>query len=263
MRSLHQLSVPEKLLHTGFIFLVCVGLLCAEAYLYVTHTGLDGKSGVTLKDIQISYYGNRDSSKLQTVLPTMFTNAGIPKAQWPQLQKTIDDWVVGGQTKAGYDTQIKPLLAQHCLMCHSDAMSKQLHNPPLATYDDVKAVAKVDTGMSYNTMLMTGMVHLTMLGVIFWIAGWLFLQTRVHNQIKAISVITPFAAMLLDFSGWFLTKQNPDFAWLVLIGGALSCPIAMLEMGVALFDMWIGLPKFLMQRLVTELPKTVSRPATA
>ena len=69
--------------------------------------------------------------------------------------------------------------------------------------------------------------------------------------------------MLLDFSGWFLTKQNPDFAWFVLIGGALSCPIAMMEMGVALFDMWIGLPKFLMQRIVTEVPKTVVRTATA
>lgn len=263
MRPLHLLTVPEKLLHTGFIFLVCIGLLCAEAYLFVTHTGLDGKAGVTLKDIQISYYGNRDSSKLQTVLPTMFANAGIPKEQWPQLQKTIDNWVVGGQTKAGYETEIKPILAQHCLMCHSVAMSKQLHNPPLATYDDVKAVAKVDTGMSYNSMLMTGMVHLTMLGLIFWVAGWLFLQTRVHSQIKAISVITPFLAMLLDFSGWFLTKQSPGFAWFVLIGGALSCPIAMLEMGVALLDMWIGLPKFLVPRLVIEVPQTAVSAATA
>jgi hypothetical protein len=263
MRSLNLLSLPEKLLHTGFIFLVCIGLLTAEAYLYVTHAGLDGKTGVTLKDIQLSYYGNRDSSKLQTVLPTMLTNAGVPKDQWPKLQQTIDRWVVGGQSRAEYDTDIKPLIAQHCLMCHSVAMSQQLHNPPLVTYNDVKSVAKVDTGMSYNTMLLTGMVHLTMLALIFWVAGWLFLQTRVHNQIKAISVISPFIAMLVDFAGWFLTKQNPDFAWMVLIGGALSCPIAMLEMGVALLDMWVGLPKFLLQRLVTELPKPVGHAAVA
>ena len=263
MRSLNLLTLPEKLLHTGFIVLVCVGLLVAEAYLYVTHTGLDGKAGVTLKDIQISYYGNRSGSRIQTVLPTMLTNAGVPKDQWPKLEQTIDHWVVGGQTRAEYDANIKPLIAQHCLMCHSAAMSKQLHNPPLVTYEDVKAVAKVDTGMPLNTMLLTGMVHLTVLSVIFWVAGWLFLRTRVHNQIKAISVITPFLALLLDFSGWFLTKQNPEFAWFVLIGGALSCPIAMLEMGVALLDMWIGLPKFLMQRLVTELPKPVSQTAAA
>jgi hypothetical protein len=255
MRSLNKLNLSEKLLHTGFIFLVCIGLLCAEAYLYVTHTGLDGKSGVTLKDIQISYYGDRSSTKIQSVLPTMMNNAGIPEAQRPAFTKTINDWIVGGETKAQYDSTIEPML-KSCLMCHSVAMSKQLHNPPLVTYEDVKKVAQVNTGMSYSTMLMTGMVHMTMLGVIFWIAGWLFLQTRVNDQIKAISVVTPFIAMIVDFSGWFLTKQNPDFAWMVLIGGALSCPIAMLEMGVSLLDMWIGLPAFLQQRLVSVAPQS-------
>ncbi len=248
MRQLHQLSIAEKLLHTGFIILVCFGLLSAELYLVVTHTGLDGKSGVTLKDIQISYYGNRSSTKIQTVLPTMLTNAGLPKAQWPQAQATFDHWIKGGESQAEYDAKIKPFIAQHCLMCHSVAMSKQLHNPPLVTYDDVKAVAKVDTGMSYTAMLLGGMVHLTMLGVIFWLAGYLFVRTRVSNGLKGLVVIIPFLAMLLDFSGWWLTKQNPDFAWFVLIGGALSCPIAALGMIISFFDMWVGIPGFLRQK---------------
>ena len=248
MRQLHQLSVAEKLLHTGFIVLVCFGLLSAELYLYVTHTGLDGKTGVTLKDIQISYYGNRSSTKLQTVLPTMLTNAGVPKAQWPEATATFDHWIKGGETQAEYDAKIKPFVATHCLMCHSVAMSKQLHNPPLVTYDDVKSVAKIDTGMSYTSMLLGGMVHLTMLGVIFWLAGYLFVRTRISSPLKAIGVIVPFLGMLLDFSGWFLTKQNPSFAWFVLIGGALSCPIAALEMIVSFFDMWVGIPGFLRQK---------------
>ena len=48
MRVLNKLTLSEKLLHTGFIIMVCIGLLAAEAYLYVTHTGLDGKAGVML-----------------------------------------------------------------------------------------------------------------------------------------------------------------------------------------------------------------------
>ncbi len=259
MRLLNKLSLAEKLLHTGFIFLVGIGMLSAEAYLFVTHTGLDGKSGVTLKDIQISYYGDRSSSKLQSVLPSMMNNGGVSADQKPVMTKAIDHWVASGQTKAEYETQVKPLIAQHCLMCHSDAMSKQLHNPPLATYEDVKNVAKVNEGMSYNSMFMGGMVHLTVLGVLFWVAGWLFLQTRVVDQIKAISVITPFLALLLDFSGWFATKANPGFAWMVLVGGALSCPIALLEMGVSLLDMWVGLPSFLQQRIVAEVPAGKSK----
>ncbi len=248
MRPLHQLSLPEKLLHTGFIVLVCLGLLAAEAYLFVTHTGLDGKAGVTLKDIQISYYGDRSASKIQSVLPTMLTNAGVPKAQWPALQATIDHWVQNGQTQAEYTAKVKPIIDTHCMMCHSDAMSKQLHNPPLATYDDLKKVAQVNTGMSINAMFMGGMVHLTMLGVIFWIAGTLFLRTRITSALKGLLVIIPFLGMLLDYSGWFATHFNPAFAWMVLIGGALSCPVAALEMVAAFFDMWIGLPGFLVDR---------------
>ena len=245
MRPLHQMSLPEKLVHTGFIILACFGMLSAELYLFVTHTGLDGKAGVTLKDIQISYYGDRSSSKIQSVLPTMLTNAGVDKAQWPAIEKKVDHWVQNGQTEAEYTADIKPIIYAHCMMCHSDAMSKQLHNPPLGSYDDVKKVAQVNTGMTVNQMLMGGMVHLTMLGVIFWIAGMLFVRTRITGALKALLVFIPFLGMFLDFSGWFATHYNPAFAWMVLIGGALSCPIAALELVAAFFDMWIGLPRFL------------------
>ncbi|OIQ78543.1 hypothetical protein GALL_397520 [mine drainage metagenome] len=238
MRPLHQLCVAEKLLHSGFIVLVCFGLLSAELYLYSTHTGLDGRGGVTLKDIEISYYGKRDSSKLQSVLPVMLANAGIAKAQWPEARAEFDHWIAGGQSRVEYERRIKPFVAEHCLMCHSAAMSRQLHNPPLVAYDDVKAVARVDTGMAYTTMFMNGMVHLTTLALIFWLAGYLFMRTRMIAPIKVLAVSTPFVAQLLDFFGWFLTHHSPGFAWIVLIGGALSCPIAALELLASFFDMW-------------------------
>ncbi|MGC8503732.1 MAG: hypothetical protein ACP5MM_02935 [Acidithiobacillus sp.] len=243
MRQLPKLTLTEKLAHTGFIFLVGLGLLVAEAYVYLTVGGLDGKPGLDRQDIIISYYGNRSASKLQTVLPTMMGYASIPAAERPKVQETIDHWVVNGQSKSEYEHAVKPLIDANCLKCHSVAMSQQLHNPPLVSYDDVKAVAKVDTGMSYTTMLLTGMVHLTMLGVIFWIAGSIFARTRFPMALKAVLIILPFIAMVVDFSGWFLTHQNPAFSWLVLIGGALSCPTALLEMFLSLIQMWFLKPR--------------------
>lgn len=251
MQLLNKLSIPEKLLHTGFIAMVCLGLLCAEAYLFVTHTGLDGKAGVTLKDIEISYYGDRSNTKLQSALPAMFGNAGIGAADQPAAHAVIDHWVANGETQAEYDAKIKPFIAQHCLACHSAAMSAQLHNPPLETYDNVKDVAKVDTGMSINSMLMTGMVHLTVLSLVFLMAGGIFLRSRVNTQIKTILVIVPFLGQSFDFFGWFLTHANPSFAILVMVGGALSCPVAALELVISFFDMWFGLPAFLQQREVS------------
>jgi len=240
MRQLPELSLAEKLVHTGFIFLVGLGLLVAEAYVYVT---VGGNNGLTVHAVAEHYYGNRSSSTLQTALPRMMGYAGMSAADKAKMVAAVNHWIASGETEADYNSAIKPLIAGNCLKCHSVAMTKVLHNPPLVTYADVKTVAKVDTGMSLSTMLLNGMIHLTMLGVIFWVAGWIFSKSRFPNSIKYPLIIIPFIAMLVDFSGWFLTHQNPAFVWLVLIGGALSCPIALLEMLLSLIQMWFVKPR--------------------
>jgi len=235
MRQLPELSIAEKLVHTGFIFLVGLGLLVAEAYVYLT---VGGKQGLTVQAVTEHYYGNRSSSTLQTVLPRMMSFAGMPASEQPKMTAAVNHWIANGESKAEYESSIKPLIAANCLKCHSVAMSAQLHNPPLASYDDVRKVAQVDTGMSLSSMLLNGMVHLTMLGVIFWIAGWIFSKARFPSLPKYVLIILPFIAMSIDFAGWFLTHQNPIFVWMVLIGGALSCPVALLEMFLSLIQMW-------------------------
>ncbi|MCY0872619.1 MAG: hypothetical protein OWQ56_07975 [Acidithiobacillus caldus] len=240
MRQLPELSLAEKLVHTGFIFLVGLGLLVAEAYVYLT---VGGKNGLTVHAVVVHYYGDRSSSTLQSVLPRMMDFSGMPASEKPKMTAAVDHWIANGETEAEYESQIKPLIAANCLKCHSVEMSKQLHNPPLASYADVKKVAQVDTGMSLTSMLLNGMVHLTMLGVIFWIAGWILSKARFPTLPKLILIILPFIAMLVDFSGWFLTHQNPAFVWLVLVGGALSCPIALLEMFLSLVQMWFLKPR--------------------
>lgn len=242
-RQLPELSLVEKLLHTGLIFVVGLGLLVAEAYVYVTNAGLDGKSGLAVQDIVISYYGNRTTSRLQVKLPTMMGYAQVPVADRPAVTARVDRWVAGDQGKAEYEHSIKPIFNAYCMKCHSAAMSQQLHIPPLASYEDVKAVAKVHTGMNLTTKLLSGMVHLTMLGVIFWVTGGIFLRARFPELLKGVLIVTPFIAMLVDFAGWFLTQQAPVFAWLVLIGGILSCPVALLMMAISLFQMWFMKPK--------------------
>ncbi|MCE5388712.1 MAG: hypothetical protein K0041_09065 [Acidithiobacillus sp.] len=240
MRQLPDLTIAEKLVHTGFIFLVGLGLLVAEAYVYVT---VGGKQGLTVQAVAQHYYGNRSSSTIQTVLPRMMGYAGMPASEQPKMTAAIDHWIANGETQQEYASSVKPFIDGNCLKCHSVAMSKVLHNPPLVTYADVKKVAQVDTGMSINTMLLNGMIHLTMLGVIFWIAGWIFSKARFPSLPKYVLIILPFVAMIVDFSGWFLTHQNPVFVWLVLIGGALSCPVALLEMFLSLIQLWVLKPR--------------------
>ncbi|MBE7567594.1 hypothetical protein HF670_07255 [Acidithiobacillus thiooxidans] len=233
MRSLADLSMAEKIMHTGFIFLVGLGLLVAEAYTYVTHAGLDGKPGISVQDVAMSYYGNRKSSKLQEMLPAMMPMAHVPVSERPKMVQAVNHWIANGETRNDYEQEVKPLINGSCLKCHTMGM------PNIGTYKLLKAKAHVDMGMPYSEMLMMGMIHLTTLGVIFWIAGWIFSKARFPRVPKYLMIGVPFFAFFLDFAGWFLTKQDPNWVWLVLIGGILSCPLVLVGMAISLYQIWL------------------------
>lgn len=233
MKLLPDLPFIEKLLYTGFIFLVGLGLLSAEAYTYFVIHGADGKPGISMQDLVVHYYGNRSSSKLQTMLPAMMSMAQVPAAEKPKMLSAVNHWIANGESRTDYEKNVRPLINASCLKCHSIGM------PDIGTFDLLKKQAKVDMGMPYSAMLMNGMIHLTTLGVIFWIAGWIFARTRSPKGVKVFFIAIPFLAFFIDFAGWFLTKQSPDFVWLVLLGGIFSCPVVLIGMAVSLYQIWL------------------------
>jgi hypothetical protein len=40
-----------------------------------------------------------------------------------------------------------------------------------------------------------------------------------NKWLKATIIFIPFAFLILDVSAWWLTRIDPAFAWLVIIGG--------------------------------------------
>jgi hypothetical protein len=75
---------------------------------------------------------------------------------------------------------------------------------------------------------------------IFFFVGWIFTYaTGISQMKKAIIISVPFLFLMVDVLSWWLTKWNPNFAWLVIIGGfgySLSAAIMILT---ALYQMWI------------------------
>ena len=66
--TLARLSLPYRVLFTGFLLVIGVGLLMAGAQIMLTHGKADGKPGLSINDIVYSYYGNRSGSKLESML---------------------------------------------------------------------------------------------------------------------------------------------------------------------------------------------------
>ena len=52
----------------------------------------------------------------------------------------------------------------------------------------------------------------------------------------------PYLFLVLDIASWWLTKLNPSFALMVIMGGAGMAMAFVFMLAVSLYEMWI-LPK--------------------
>ena len=66
--TLSKLPPAYKVLFTGFLMVIGVGLMMAGFQIMETHGKADGKPGLSINDIIYSYYGNRSGSKLESML---------------------------------------------------------------------------------------------------------------------------------------------------------------------------------------------------
>jgi hypothetical protein len=138
-------------------------------------------------------------------------------------------WVHDGADRAKFESDIKPLLDQRCMSCHDGSNP---HIPNLSGYDNVKKVTEQDTGADVFTLVRVSHIHLFGLTFIFFIMGLMYSHAYVRPVwFKCVVVATPFVAIVLDISSWYLTKLFHPFAWVVLLAGTL--------MGVSFAFMWV------------------------
>ncbi len=229
--SLPKLPLSFKILFTGYILSVGFGLLMAGVQIMMTHGMADGKVGLSLDDIVYSYYGNKEGTKLEAKLNgSMKMNA--PDAERLELIK----WARAGAPKEEWDTKIEPIIKKYCLICHVPGAPMG----DFSTYENVKKHAEADHGASFASLTRVSHIHLFGIGFIFFFIGMIFtLAEGIGCFWKAVIVLTPFVFLIIDILSWWLTKLNPAFAWLTIIGGIGYSIAAAIMLFVSLWQMWI------------------------
>ncbi|MCF6346436.1 MAG: hypothetical protein L3J00_08220 [Thiomicrorhabdus sp.] len=100
--------------------------------------------------------------------------------------------------------------------------------------------AQVDEGASVSTLARVSHIHLFGISFIFFFIGLIFsLALGFNKWVKSGLIIFPFLFLIVDISSWWLTKIDPGFAWLVIIGGigySLAASVMLLS---SLYQMWI------------------------
>ena len=121
-------------------------------------------------------------------------------------------------------------------MCHSNVPGI----PNFTHFDEVKKVAKVNEGASIESLTRVSHIHLFGIAFIFFFMSLIFsFAVNVPRKLKILAIAFPFAFLILDVLSWWLTKLNPGFAWLTIIGG-LGYSIASTFMWfTSMYQMWI------------------------
>ena len=228
--TLAQLPSSYKILFTGFLLVIGIGLMMAGAQIMLTHGKADGKSGLSLNDIIYSYYGNRDGSKLQSMLNGQMKAMAPDEARFEMIK-----WAQDGSPISEWSSKIQPLMQQYCVSCHNAESSL----PDFNKLENVQKAAQVDEGASYTSLTRVSHIHLFGIAFIFLFVGWIFAMAEYPNRWKLILIATPFAFLILDILSWWLTKAMPFFALLTMLGGIGYSLASTVMIFTSLAQMWL------------------------
>ncbi len=232
--TLADLAMPVKALFTGYLLAIGLGLLFAGAQILLTHGMADGKLGLSVDDIVYSYHGNHDGPNATRLEIKLF---GSMKDNAPaEIRLALLKWAANGAPAEEWAGNIKPKVDEYCGPCHANT-------PGLANITD-KAVmdqmTKRDEGASFTTLTRVSHIHLFGISFIFFFVGWIFTYATGFSPVtKSILIATPFAFLIVDVASWWLTKMNPGFAWLVIIGGFGYSLASTIMIFTSLYQMWI------------------------
>ncbi len=229
--NLPSLSLSVKSLFTGYILVTGIGLMMAGVQIMLTHGMADGKFGLSVDDIVYSYYGNRQGSKLESKL-----HGSMKDKATPQENLTLIKWARNGSPEAEWQPVIKPIVEAKCAVCHAHISTL----PNITKFETMKEVAKIDHGAEISALTRVSHIHLFGIAFIFFFIGFIFsMAVGIKRWIKAVIIFIPFAFLIIDVASWWLTKINPSFAYLVIIGGFGYSLASAFMLFTSLYQMWI------------------------
>ena len=231
-RHFQELPTSMRTLFTGALLVVGLGYVFAMLYVFAAHAGADGEPGLSVEDIKVTYSGSKGITQLESALQ------GPMSGMLPQKDlETMLRWIRDGADKRGFATSVQPILETSCLSCH-DGSNPHLSN--LDGYEHVQQVVAQNTGADLHTLVRVSHIHLFGLTFIFFIVGFIFSHAYLRPVwLKSVIIATPFAGVIADVLGWYVTKVYTPFAWIVLIAGMLNGLSFAVMWTVSMYQLWI------------------------
>ncbi len=229
--SLGELSAATRALFSAFLITIGFGYLSALFLLYSAEIQPYTAQGISMvQGLQMKYHGNRGTTRLEAEL-----KGSMAPYATPAQRDEIIQWIHDGATAAGFE-KIKPILASACAKCHGGNVGSIA---PLVTYQQVRKMVVFDDGQSFAQLASDSHIHLFGMSFIFLLTGAIFSLSRLNATAKLCILVMPYAAIWADVGSWWLTKLQPFFAYVVLIGGTLMGISMAVQIVLPLWQRWI------------------------
>lgn len=232
MISLRTLPVTLRVLFSSFLVMIGLGYLTAIFYLLLVDVDPHRTMGMGLvPGIEMKYRGGGGSTRLETALRGSMAD----NIETDDLQKLLH-WIHQGASEAGYE-DVKSIFENNCVACHSPQSGRPII--PLTTYEEVRKVTQIDTGPGFTQLARVSHVHLFGISIIFLLTGAIFSLSETPSWLRTSLVGIPYLAIFADIGSWWITRYEPLFAYVVIIGGAIMGLALAGQILISLWDMWI------------------------
>ncbi|MCQ8104463.1 hypothetical protein NP590_10145 [Methylomonas sp. SURF-2] len=248
-----DISISERILNSLFLLSIALGYLFSLGQVFFAHQGRDGQPGLSIADIAIAYHGSPEQTRLAAAINGPM--AGNLKS--PADRIVILDWIASGAGQAVYHAQVAPILRRDCVACHSPASGMNL--PSLTSYEQVVILTEADRGASIPSLVRVSHIHLFGIAFILFFVGKLFVLCEIPVWLKRLTIGIPFMSMLTDIFAWYLTRETPEFAYLLVLSGGLMGLSLNFQIILSLYQMW--LPEAWAKSLQSRLSVSASRMA--
>jgi len=229
---LNSLPISGKLLCTLFLVCMGIGYVFCQLNLYHSYNRADGRMGLSLQDIAITFHGQPDMLLIESKLTgTMKKNLDSERDR-----NSLINWAKRGARKEKF-SDVKGIIIKNCLRCHTAGGESSF-----APFDKLSTVAdtftRINKGVPVSRLITLSHIHMISIGMIFALTGAIFLFTPINEKLKIALLIFPFGSLMMDIFSWWLTKLVPIFAITVLVGGIFSVIAFLIQFVISILAMW-------------------------
>jgi len=231
-KGLNRLPLSFRLGLTAFLVVAGLGYLLGLANIWVSYAPVDGKPGLSVADIRLSFYGDPSGSKLEKAV-----TGGMRQYLSSDADKdAVVGWIKAGGKESSFDS-IQPIISTSCASCHSAEVATA--GIVLASYKDISPLLASDSGKSVSRLIGLSHTHVNALLSLMFCLSVVFSFTRYSNKIKGVVMVFAFASFVIDVGSWWVAKAVAAAAPLVIVGGmCLGLAYAVLVF-LPLHEIWL------------------------